>query len=211
MAYDLEEQEQLAELKAWWNRYGKLLLLAVIAALLAVLGHQVWRYYLNTQSLAAVSLFGQMEQAERAGDHKKVRDIAAQITGKYGRSPYAAMAALASARAAVQTGDLAGAQTQLKWVMDSARENEVKDLARLRLAGVLLDENKHAEALELLGKKPVESLSGLYADLTGDVLTAQGKNAEARGAYQQALDKSESGSAYRSVIQLKLDALGGTQ
>jgi predicted negative regulator of RcsB-dependent stress response len=92
--------------------------------------------------------------------------------------------------------------------MDNAKESEIRDIARLRLAGVLLDEKNHAEALKLVDAKPVDSLVGLYADLKGDILLAQGKKAEARSAYQLALDKSEAGSSYRSIIQMKLDALG---
>jgi predicted negative regulator of RcsB-dependent stress response len=208
MAYDLEEQEQLAEIKAWWKRWGNLVLLATTAALLTVAAHQGWRYYRHQQSLSAITLYEQLEQAERGADHKKVRDIAAQITNKYGPTVYATMAALASAKAAFLTGDLATAKAQLQWVIDNAREDEIKDIARLRLAGVLLDEKNYDAALKLLEKKPVESLAGLYADLKGDILAAQGKHAEARSAYQLALDKSESGSAYRATIQLKLDALG---
>jgi len=208
MAYDLEEQEQIATLKAWWKQYGNLVTIVATAALLTIAAFQGWRYYRHSQSVAAVTLYEQVERAERAADHKKVRDIAAQIVGKYGSTPYAAMAALASAKAAFTTGDLAAAKEQLAWVMERAREEEIKDLARLRLAGVLLDEKKYDEALKLLETKPVESMTGLYADLRGDVLAAQGKNAEARSAYQLALDKSDSGSTYRAVVQLKLDALG---
>lgn len=208
MAYDLEEQEQIAEIKAWWKRYGNLVLLATTAALLTVAAHQGWRYYRHHQALSAITLYEQLEQAERAAEHKKVRDIAAQITNKYGPTVYATMAALASAKAAFLTGDLATAKAQLQWVVDNARDDEIKDIARLRLAGVLLDEKNYDAALKVLEKQPVESLAGLYTDLKGDILAAQGKHAEARSAYQLALDKSESGSAYRATIQLKLDALG---
>jgi predicted negative regulator of RcsB-dependent stress response len=93
-------------------------------------------------------------------------------------------------------------------VVENAREDAVKDIARLRLAGVLLDEKNYAEALKWMERKPAESMSGLYADLKGDILVAQGNRAEARNAYQLALDKSERGSPYRATIQLKLDSLG---
>lgn len=208
MAYDLEEQEKLDELKSWWAEYGTLVLGAVAACALTIAGFQGWRYYQHSQAIAAVTLYGQLDQAERAGDHKKVRDIAGQITGQYGTTIYAAFAALGSARASFESGDLAGAKSQLQWVMDNAKEGEIRDIARLRLAGVLLDEKNHAEALKLVDAKPADSLLGLYADLKGDILLAQGKKAEARNAYQLALDKSEAGSSYRSIIQMKLDALG---
>lgn len=208
MAYDLEEQEQLAVIKDWWKQYGNLVVLALVVAALTVSALYGWRYYRQQQSLAAVTLYQQLGQAEGANDAKRVRDIAAQIIEKYASTPYAGMAALAGARASFGAGDLAAAKTQLQWAIDHARDDEMRDVARLRLAGVLLDEKNYAEALKLAEAKPVETFSSLYADMKGDILVAQGKLAEARGAYQQALDKSEPQSQYRTLVQLKLDALG---
>lgn len=211
MAYDLEEQEQIAALKSWWKEYGNLVMLVVIAGALSFAAFNGWRYYRASQSTAAVTLYEQLDNAERASDHKKVRDIAAEITGKYGSTAYGAFAALSAARAAFQMGDLAAARAQLQWVIDHADETELRDVARLRLAGVLLDEKKPDEALKALEAKPVESLTVLYADLQGDILLAQGKREDARKAYQAALDKSDSAGAYRSVVQIKLDSLGGAK
>jgi predicted negative regulator of RcsB-dependent stress response len=208
MAYDLEEQEQLETIKAWWKDYGNLVILTVTACVFTIAAFQGWRYYRHQQALAAVTLYDQLTQAERANDAKKVRDIAAQITDKYAATPYAAMSALAAGRASFDSGDLAAAKAQLKWVIDNAREDEVRDMARLRLASVLLDEKNYAEALALVQDKHLEAFSGIYADLKGDILVAQGKPAEARGAYQIAFDKSDAQSAYRTMIQAKLDALG---
>jgi predicted negative regulator of RcsB-dependent stress response len=96
-------------------------------------------------------------------------------------------------------------------VVENARRAELRDIARLRLAGVLLDEKNYAEALKLLEAKPEDSMTGLYADMRGDILVAQGKNADARNAYQLALDRSEAGSPYRATLQLKLDSLGDSR
>lgn len=208
MAYDLEEQEQLETLKAWWQQYGNLVILAATACLVTIAAFQGWHYYRQQQAVAAVTLYEQLVQAERANEPKKVRNIAAQIADKYAVTPYAAMAALAAARAGFETGDLAAAKAQLQWVIDKAQEEEIRDVARLRLAGVLLDEKKYAEALELVQGKHAEAFSGLYADLKGDILAAQGKLAEARSAYQLASDRSDAQSPYRAMIQAKLDALG---
>lgn len=208
MAYDLQEQEQIDELKAWWRDYGRLVLLGVALGALVVAGFQGWRYYRHSQSLAAVALYEQLEQAERAGDRKKVVDIAGEITAKYASTPYAAFAALTAARVSFEGGELPEARARLAWVVENARREELRDIARLRLAGVLLDEKNHEEALKLLEAKPGESMTALYADLRGDILLAQGKPAEARSAYQLALDRSEAGSPYRATLQLKLDTLG---
>lgn len=208
MAYDLEEQEQLAVLKTWWAQYGRLVMVAVVGGLLAAAGIRGWYYYKNTRAAAAVALFTQQQAAERASDHKKVRAIATQIVDQYGSTPYATLAALAAAKSDFDTGDLAAAKTRLQWVIDNAGQEESRDLARLRLARVLFDEKKHDEALRLLDTPHGEGFTGLYADLKGDVLLAQGKRPEARSAYQLALERSDAASPLRQIIQLKLDAVG---
>jgi predicted negative regulator of RcsB-dependent stress response len=208
MAYDHQELEQLEELKSWWKEYGNLVILAALGCALVIAGYQGWRHYRYTQGVAAATFYEQLDQAERSGDRNKVRDLASRLTADYGSTPYAAYAALSAARASFESGDLADAKSRLTWVVENAREDAVKDIARLRLAGVLLDEKNYAEALKWMERKPAESMSGLYADLKGDILVAQGNRAEARNAYQLALDKSERGSPYRATIQLKLDSLG---
>ena len=211
MAYDHQELEQLEELKAWWKEYGNLVIFAAIGCALAIAAYQGWRYYRHTQGVAAATLYEQLDQAERAGDRKKVRDLATQIAGSHGSTPYGAFAALSAARASFESGDLADAKSRLTWAVENAREDAIKDIARLRLAGVLLDEKNYAEALKWVESKPAEAMTGLYADLKGDILVAQGNRAEARNAYQLALDRSEAGSPYRATIQLKLDSLGGVK
>ena len=208
MAYDLEEQEQLDAIKAWWNQYGNLIVVAVVAVAVGVAGYQGWRYYRNSQSIGAATLYGQLDQAARANDAKRVKDISAQIVDRYGSTVYGGLAALAAAKAAFTTGDLEAAEKQLRWAAEHAKEKEQRDIARLRLAGVLLDRKNPDEALKMLDEKPADGYTALYADLRGDILAAQGKRADAAAAYRTALEKSEQGSAYRQVVEIKLDALG---
>jgi predicted negative regulator of RcsB-dependent stress response len=209
--YDLEEQEQIDEIKAWWKQYRALVVLVVVAAAVTVGGIQGWRYYQTKQGLEAGELYIQLQGAVGNNEPKKVQDIAAVITDKYPRTGYAAFASLAAAKAAFDSGDKAAAGTRLQWVVDHGRDDETRDIARLRLAAVLLDEKKYDEALKLLETPHADSLSALYADLKGDVLVAQNKTAEARAAYQLALDKSEAKSTYRALVQIKLDALGSAK
>ena len=208
MAYDLEEQEQIAAIKGWWHDYGKLAMLVVLGCLVAIAAFQGWRYYRTQQAERAATLYIQLNEAERANDSKRVRDIASQIIDRYGSSQYAGMAALAAAKAGVTTGDVDDAKKKLQWAAEHAKEEEMRDVARLRLAGVLLDEKKYDEALKLLSAKSGDAFAMLYADLRGDVLAAQGKPAEARTAYQTAIDKSDPNSNYRRLIEVKLDAVG---
>jgi predicted negative regulator of RcsB-dependent stress response len=208
MAYDLEEQEQIARLREWWAQHGTMVIIVIAACLATVLAIQGWRYYRVQQTASASALYQQMEQAGFANDPKRQRDIAAEITSKYGGTAYGSMAALVAARASVESGDVAAAKTQLKWLIDHAREDEFRDLARLRLAAVLLDEKNYAEALALVESKPQEAFAGMYAGLKGDILVAKGEPGAARAAYRLAMDKIDAQSSYRAMVQAKLDALG---
>lgn len=209
--YDLEEQEQIEEIKAWWKQYRMLILLVVMVAAATFAAIQGWGYYNSRQAFESGELYMQLQGAVSGGDGKKVQDIAAVLADKYPRTGYASFAALAAAKAAFDGGDAANAKLHLQWVIDNGRDVETRDIARLRLGAVLLDEKKYDDALQLLAAGHADSLSALYADLSGDILVAQGKPGAARGAYQLALDKSEARSAYRALIQVKLDALGATQ
>ena len=153
MAYDLEEQEQLEAIKAWWREYGKLVVLAVLACALTIAAFQGWRYYRAQQAERAAALFMQLDLAERSNEPKKVRDIAAQIIDRYGSTAYAPIAALAAAKASFNTGELDEARKNLSWAAEHAKEDEMRDVARLRLAGVLLDQKKHDEALQVLERE----------------------------------------------------------
>lgn len=206
--YDLEEQEQLDEIKAWWKQYRNVVLLVVVAAAVTVSAIQGWRYYHSKQAFEAGELYTQMQAAVAGGEQKKVQDIAAVLIDRYPRSGYARLAGLTGAKAAFDSGDAPAAKTRLQWVIDNSKDDEMRDIARLRLATVLLDGKDYDAALKLLAAPHADTLSALYADLKADVLVAQGKPDEARIAYQRALDKSDAKSAYRALIQVKLDALG---
>jgi predicted negative regulator of RcsB-dependent stress response len=136
---------------------------------------------------------------------------AADMREKFSRTAYAEMAALTAAKAAFDANDLNGAKAQLQWVVDSGRDEEYRALARLRLAGVLLDEKAYDEGLKLLSADVPVAFAGALADRRGDLLMAQNKVAEARAAYQEALQKSDAKSPGRQLIQLKLDAIGGAK
>src|SRR5689334_12016357 len=138
MAYDLEEQEQIDAIKGWWQDNGRTVMLAIIAVLVGIAAVQGWRYYRAQQAERAAALFSQLDEAQRGNDPKRVRDIAAQVIDRYGSTQYAGIAALAAAKASFDTGEMDEARKNLQWAVDHAKEDEMRDVARLRLAAVLL-------------------------------------------------------------------------
>ncbi len=206
-AYDLEEQEQLAELKAWWKEHGNLVLGTIAAALLLFAAWNGWRWYQRSQALEAAALYENLQQAARMSDGKAVRDAAGGILEKYAGTAYAPLAALVSAKVNYQAGDLKTARAQLQWAVDNARQEEVRAIARLRLATVLMDDNAYDDAMKMVEAKPAEGFDALFASMRGDILSAQKKRAEARTAYKAAVEKATD-AAFRETLRLKLDALG---
>ncbi|HEY8101915.1 MAG TPA: tetratricopeptide repeat protein [Burkholderiaceae bacterium] len=209
MAYDLEEQEQIASIKAWWNQYGNLLTWLLIAVLAGYAAWSGWNIYQSKQSTQASQLYDELNKAMVAKDNAKVQRAADDMEDKFGRTTFAHMAALMAARSAFDSGDLKTAKAQLQWVINKGNDEEYKALAKIRLAGILLDEKSYDEGLKLLDGDFPASFASLVADRKGDILVAQNKIAEARTAYQTALEKMDPKNPGRQLIQLKLDAIGG--
>ena len=209
--YDLEEQEKIEDLKAWWAQYGPLVAAVTVAAAIVVIGIQGWRWYQRTQSEQASVLYQAVADAARADDVVKAKDPAMQIEERYARTAYAPRAALFYAKLLYDKGDKTAAKGQLQWVIDHAGDEEIRAIARFRLAEVLLDEKSYDQALQTLDVKTDDAFAALYADLKGDILASAGKSQEARAAYQVALARIDPKSPYRPFVQVKLDALGGAQ
>jgi len=208
-SYDLEEQEQLASLKAWWKENGNLVVTSLSLVLIVLAAWQAWNYYQRNQAAQASALYAAVQKAAGANDLKQVRESAGAILEQYPRTTYAAMAALVSAKAHFQDGDLKTAHAQLAWVVANATDEALQDLARLRLVSVMLDEKAYDDALKLLDVKHGAAFDAQYLAARGDVLVAQGKAEDARSAYKAALDKTDDkDAASRGSIQLRLDALG---
>lgn len=210
-ALDLQEQEQIDAIKGWWQENSKWVLGAVTLAAVSFAAYQFWHNYQLKQSAAASTLYGEFSRQLESGDRKRVDDAANAVIDQYGGTAFAPRAQLLAAQTDLSAGDANAARGRLQWVIDHASEDGLKEVARLKQASILLDEKSYPAALALLNMKHAESFDGLYADLRGDVLQAQGDPAGARGAYQLALSKTDEKAVYRNLIQMKLDALGGAQ
>lgn len=210
--YDLEEQEQIASMKAWWKEHGNLVLGVVTVALALFAAWNGWKWYVRTQAVQAAALYETLQKAARVGDAKAARDAAGTILEKYSSTTYAPLAALISAKVSYQSGDPKTAKAQLQWVVENAKSEELRAIARMRLASVLVDENAYDDALKTLEAKRSAGFEALYLSLKGDILLAQKKTTEARLAYRSALEKIDPKDVpMRESLRLKLDSLGEGQ
>ncbi|HRP95300.1 MAG TPA: tetratricopeptide repeat protein [Rhodocyclaceae bacterium] len=210
--YDLEEQEQISQIKAWWEQYGKLVTAVAVAAAVASVGWQGFNWYRDKQAAEAGTLFFAVQQASEAGDAGKAREAAGRLIEQFPRTAYAQMGALLSASAQFEAGDSRNARAHLEWLAVNGRDALLQDLARLRLATILLDEGDYAAALAQLDKAPAASLTARFEDLRGDVHAMQGEHERARAAYRAALDAlaaqgAEAAAGLGEVIRIKLEAL----
>ena len=207
--YDLEEQDQIDDLKAWWARYGGAITVGLVLGLLVIAGIQGWRWWNGKRAEDASVLYTAVSEAARAKDAPKAKDAVAQITDRYAGTAYAPRAALLFAKMLYDSGDREGAKAQYAWTVEHAKEEELQAIARYHLAQVQIDEKQFDAALGTLDVKHPPSFDGMFADLRGDALAAAGRAADARSAYHLALEKLDPKSPYRSYVQVKHDALGG--
>ncbi|HEY6240321.1 MAG TPA: tetratricopeptide repeat protein [Burkholderiales bacterium] len=206
--YDLEEQEQLAALKAWWKEQGGSVILAASLVVAVIGAWNGWTWYQRSQAAQAAALYDTLQKSARANDLKATRETAGAILENFPRTAYAPLAALVSAKVQFQAGDLKTARAQLEWAIEHAKSDEIRSIATLRLANVLLDDNEPDAALKVLEARPRPGFEALYHSQRGDILVAQNKRSKAREAYKAALEKAEPGTQ-RETLRFKLEALGG--
>lgn len=207
MALDLEEQEQLDELKTWWKQNGKALTTAAIVLLFAYVAYQGWQYYQQKQAVEGSTLYQALLVSD-TDDLKKIKAQSAALIEGYKSTPYAGRAALYAAKINYQADDVKSAKAQLEWAIAQAKESAISALASLQLANILVEEEDYDGAIKLLEANHDSGFDGLFWDLKGDILAKQGKTKDAQLAYERALTKLEPMGKYRILTQQKLDALG---
>ena len=206
--YDLEEQEQIDQLKHFWAQYGNLITWALIVVLGGFAAWNGWNWWQRSQSVKAAALYDEIERGAQARDVAKTERALADIRDQFGGTSFAAQGALLAAQSLFEAGKADGAKAALNWVADSASDDSFKAVARLRLAGVHLDAKAYDEALKVLQSPMPEAYAALAADRRGDVLMAQGKAEEAKAEYKKAWDGMNERIEYRQLVQVKLASLG---
>ena len=205
---DLQEQEQLDDLKAFWKQYGNLATWVITLCLLAFAGWNAWNWYQRDQAVKASAMFDELDKAAVAGDADKVGRVFGDLKERYARTVFAQQGGLLAARVQYDKGQPDAAKASLVWVAENAAEDEYRSIARLRLAGVQLDAKQYDAALKTLDADSAKEFAGLVADRRGDVLLAQGKAAEAKTAYRAAYKAMGEKIDYRRLVEAKLTALG---
>lgn len=204
---DLEEQEQLDELKHFWKQYGNLITWILIAVLGVVASWNGYQYWQSRQAAQASVMFDEVEKVVRSGDLEKAERAFHDMRERFASATYTQHAALLLSRMAFDAGNAGKAKTALIWLADHGKDDGLSGLAKLRLASILIEEKAYDEALKRLESLPA-AFDALASDRRGDVYILQGKHEQAKTEYQRAFSSMEEQSPYRRIVIVKLNAMG---
>ena len=202
--YDTEE-EQLEALKEWWKENGHSVIAGIVLGAAALFGWKYWQDYQVEKAENASAIYADVRAFDNAGEVENALKQVEVLTTDFAGVPYASLASLDAAQALVEAGDLDAAEAQLRWAVENAKLEAVGEVARLRLAQVLIAQGRAREALAELETELPAAYTGLVEELRGDAYRAQGDLQAAREAYDRALLSAGSRSEY---LQLKRDDLG---
>lgn len=205
---DLEEQEKLDQLKSFWKKYGNLITWLLTLALTALAGWQAWNWWQREQAVKAAAMYDELERAAQSGEADKVGRVFNDMKERFPRTVLAQQGALLAAKVQHEKGQADAARATLAWVGENAGEAEYRDVAQLRLAGLLIDAKQYDAALKALDAIKGKDFAALAADRRGDALMAQGKTEEAKVQYQKSYDGLDKTLEYRRLVEAKLGALG---
>lgn len=205
---DLQEQEQLDALKAFWKQYGNLITWLLILLLGAYAGWNGWQYWQRDQGIKAGAMFDELDRSAQGGDLERSVRVFKDLQDRFGGTTYAAQGGLLTARVQFDKGQADAARATLSWVAEKGGDEALRTVARLRLAGLLLDAKQPDEALKQLDAATAAGFEALVADRRGDILLAKGQKAEARAAFETAFKGMEERQDYRRLVEAKLTALG---
>jgi predicted negative regulator of RcsB-dependent stress response len=205
---DLEEQEQLDQLKHFWNTYGNLITWVVLLAAGAFVAWNGWQYYQRNKAAQASALYDEVERSAQSGDSARIERSLTEMKDRFAGTAYAQQAGLLAARALYDKGDADGSRAALNWVAEHAVDPGYQAVARLRLASELLQNKAYDEALKALSGDLPKEFDALAADRRGDIYMAQGKRDEAKAEYRKAWSAFDPATGYRRLVEIKLNAVG---
>jgi predicted negative regulator of RcsB-dependent stress response len=204
---DLQEQEQVDALKAFWAKYGNLIMWSVTLVLAVFAGYSYWTKMQRDKAGQASTLYGEMQRAAEAGDDKRAAQIFGDMKSKAPKTTYTQFGGLLAAKAQADKGDTVNATANLQWVAENGNDENAA-VAHLRLAGLLADAKKYDDALKELALVKPLSFAPLVSDRRGDIELARGQKDAATKAYKAAYDALPETAQYRFLLDAKLTALG---
>lgn len=207
MSTYISDQEQLQVIKNWWKENGRFTIIMIICAVVISYSLRSWQQYKIQKSEAASVIYEQMLNDIATHQSSQFETHASQLMKDYKTTPYAAIAGLSWAKVAVEKNDYDTATNKLNWVMDHGKGNDVKQLARIREAKLLLAQKKYQSALNVLEIINEPAYTGLIQQIRGDIFAAMGKTVEAKTAYQNALAVLPKNAVDRSLLKMKYDNL----
>jgi predicted negative regulator of RcsB-dependent stress response len=205
---DLQEQEQLDELKAFWKQYGNLITWTLTLVLAGFAAWNGWNWWEREQGAKASAMYEEFDRAVQAGNAEQAARVFGDLKERYGRTAYAQQAGLLAAKLQADKGQADAAQASLAWVAEQGKDEAYQALARLRLAALLLDKKSFDEALKQVDAVKAPEFAALAQDRRGDILLASGKKDEAVKAFQAAWKGMDEKIDYRRVVEAKLTSLG---
>lgn len=205
---DLEEQEQLADLKHFWSRYGNLVTWVIIAVSASFAAWNGYQYWTGQQASKAAALYDETERAVQSGDTALLTRSFGDMKERFGSTVYAQQTGLLAAKAYYDKGNIDAAKAALSWVAGKSEDEGYQSIAKLRLAGIFLEAKAYEEALKLVSGSFPKHFSALASDRRGDIFASQGKNNEAKSEYEKAYKNLDDTVEYRRLVEVKLNALG---
>lgn len=199
------EDEQAERLKEWWKKNGTSIVAGVVIGVGAIAGVNYWRDYTRTQAENASQQFAQMLSVTG----EEVASTGSELMRDYADTPYAGLAALYLAKEHYASGEVEESAGMLRWALENSSEPSIQHPARLRLARILIEQDKLDEAAKLAAVENPEGFASEYFELQGDIAMARGEAQAARTAYEDALREMSPGSPYGDLLTMKLDSAAG--
>lgn len=206
---DLHEQEQVDKLKYFWRDWGKYIIGIVVLLIIGYVVSSAYSWYQQSQSQKAAALYVDFSKNVTSGNAEKTYADADKMIAEMPKTEYTAMAAIEAAKVSFDKKDYAKAEKYLSWAKDNASDKSLQTIAIIRLASVLIDEQKFDKARELLKTKHDIAFDGLFYEGRGDLYIAMGDLNKARDAYKEGLQKAANDPTTQQAIQMKLDIIGG--
>jgi len=203
VADHLTEEQQVEVIKKWWKENGMAVVAGLVIGSLALFGWRGWIEYKDTKAVEASALYGEFQKNLLANNKESIGKLKSELIAEHKSTPYAALAALAAAKKAVEESDMKSAKNDLQWVVDNTRQNQIQHTARIRLLALMVNDAEYDAALALLAIKDTGGYTAIYEDLRGDIFLAKGDMVAANAAYDKALQSEGLSPAARDTVKLK--------